>query len=152
MPPASPAPGWSSGLVCTEGVATRRGVPERRKGPAGTWNLPPLLDPISSCTGGATHPCRLSILQQRQDDHMSGPSISQPSVHRELPGTGRTAVVTGASSGIGAATATRLAADGFAVVLGARRLDRLTELAERIGGRALPLDGTGEARGRAVCR
>ena len=73
---------------------------------------------------------------------MSGPS---PTPSRALPGSGRTAVVTGASSGIGAATAERLAAEGYSVVLGARRLDRLTELAERIGGRALPLDVTDDA-------
>jgi NADP-dependent 3-hydroxy acid dehydrogenase YdfG len=54
-------------------------------------------------------------------------------------------VVTGASSGIGAATAERLGAEGFDVVLGARRIDRLTELAERIGGRALQLDVTDDA-------
>ncbi|MEX5717543.1 SDR family oxidoreductase [Geodermatophilus maliterrae] len=73
---------------------------------------------------------------------MPGPADAIPPPARPLPGTGRTAVVTGASSGIGAATAARLAAEGFDVVLGARRLDRLTELADGIGARALPLDVT----------
>ena len=53
-----------------------------------------------------------------------------------------TAVVTGGSSGIGAATARRLAALGFDVVIGARRRDRLEEVAEPIGARALSLDVT----------
>jgi NADP-dependent 3-hydroxy acid dehydrogenase YdfG len=52
------------------------------------------------------------------------------------------AVVTGASSGIGAATAAALVEAGFEVVVGARRLDRLREVAEPIGALALPLDVT----------
>lgn len=59
------------------------------------------------------------------------------------------AVVTGASSGIGAATARRLASDGFQVVAAARRADRLTEVVDEIiaaGGAAVgvPTDVTSD--------
>jgi NADP-dependent 3-hydroxy acid dehydrogenase YdfG len=54
----------------------------------------------------------------------------------------RTAVVTGASSGIGEATARALAAAGFNVVAAARRLERCEKLAEEIGGQAIYLDVT----------
>ncbi|MCW4354982.1 SDR family NAD(P)-dependent oxidoreductase [Hoyosella sp. YIM 151337] len=62
-----------------------------------------------------------------------------------IPENTRVAVVTGASSGIGAATARALAAAGFHVIAGARRRDRVEELAREIGGTALPLDVTDEA-------
>lgn len=55
---------------------------------------------------------------------------------------GKIAVVTGASSGIGAATARALGRAGFRVIVGARRLDRLREVAEPLGATALPLDVT----------
>jgi NADP-dependent 3-hydroxy acid dehydrogenase YdfG len=52
------------------------------------------------------------------------------------------AVVTGASGGIGAATARALAAEGFEVVCAARRADRIEALAEEIEGRAVVCDVT----------
>ena len=69
------------------------------------------------------------------------------------PLEGRVAAITGASSGIGEATALALAGAGATVALGARRTDRIESLAERIesdGGRALALacDVTDEGQAR----
>jgi NADP-dependent 3-hydroxy acid dehydrogenase YdfG len=49
-------------------------------------------------------------------------------------------VITGASSGIGAATVRALAGEGFDVVAAARRVERCEELVNEVGGRALRLD------------
>lgn len=60
-------------------------------------------------------------------------------------------MVTGASAGIGASTAARLASEGFDVVVGARRLDRLEDVARPIGARAIPLDVCDTASVEAFC-
>lgn len=61
------------------------------------------------------------------------------------------AVVTGASSGIGEATARILAAGGFYVCLGARRLDVLESLASELNGTAIFLDVTSVASVEEFC-
>lgn len=78
-----------------------------------------------------------------EHNHAGGPN---------MPGSGtQIAVVTGASSGIGAATARRLARDGFHVVLGARRLDQIQALADEIGGSAYPVDVTDQLSVDGFC-
>ncbi len=51
----------------------------------------------------------------------------------------RVAVVTGASSGIGEATARRLAADGYRVALLARRVERIAAIADELGNSSIAI-------------
>jgi NADP-dependent 3-hydroxy acid dehydrogenase YdfG len=70
--------------------------------------------------------------------------MSSPSQSRKV------AVVTGASSGIGDATAKTLARQGFHVVAVARRADRIEALARDIGGTAIVTDVTDDAAVKAL--
>ena len=62
----------------------------------------------------------------------------------------RVAVVTGASSGIGEATARALAADGYRVALLARRADRITALADELGNGVIAIQADVTDRGSIV--
>lgn len=61
------------------------------------------------------------------------------------------AVITGASSGIGAATARQLHEAGFGLVLGARRLEKVQKIGEPLGALCLPLDVTDADSVKAFC-
>ncbi|MEE4022023.1 SDR family oxidoreductase [Gordonia sp. PKS22-38] len=69
-------------------------------------------------------------------------STTQNGTAEQAKAEPKVAVVTGASSGIGAATARQLASQGYHVVLGARRTELIDELAAEIGGTGRRLDVT----------
>jgi short-subunit dehydrogenase len=86
-------------------------------------------------TGGAP---RIATISRRASYNNGNRSIFQESIMQSAP----VILITGASSGIGAATARQFARQGYRVVLAARRFDRLEALAEEIcqaGGQALPV-------------
>jgi NAD(P)-dependent dehydrogenase (short-subunit alcohol dehydrogenase family) len=74
--------------------------------------------------------------------HLIGTSMNIPAPHFSVDLTGQTALVTGASSGLGLRFAKVLAAAGARVAVAARRMERLEELVKQIqeaGAEALPI-------------
>lgn len=63
---------------------------------------------------------------------------------------GKVVVITGASSGLGEATARHLAGEGAKLVLGARRIDRLRALATEVAGAAIQTDVTDREQVKAL--
>lgn len=100
-----------------------------------SFSFPALQSPTSEAVLGG--PAGPTFLTRRRHARPMEPTPPEP------PSLdGRTAAVTGASSGIGEAVAERLAAEGMRVALGARRKERLDAVAKRIeadGGEALPV-------------
>ena len=80
----------------------------------------------------------------REQDTKASPMIQPMTDNPMTDNSGKTALVTGASSGIGEATALQLAELGYTVYAGARRVDRMSDLADR-GIRTRPVDVTDDA-------
>src|SRR5260221_13915414 len=117
---------------------------------------------MDGCPAPVSHDERERVIEQetapwreRSRGKRNGPAVRERRVKMSNSLEGKVALVTGASSGIGEATALALAAQGARVAAAARRGDRLAALVKRIeerGGQAMPLvvDVANEAQVRGM--
>src|SRR5579871_3000281 len=111
----------------------RTGVRSGKVRPGGPSNRPRCAFVVCTyaCTGACTGAC--TSAHHGNSDMLSPMGTGAGIVD------GRVALVTGASSGIGAGIAKMLAAEGARVALAARRRDELESVAKEIGSSAVPI-------------
>ena len=135
--------GW--GCVCAAAASAFTGRPAAA--PSARPNRAP---PSRASTSGRDGPLRSPLTEAssrhnthspwRSQPYVTGRSVPQAYHGERMAAAERVAIVTGASSGIGEATARVLARAGFRIVAGARRVDRLESLEATAGATHLPLD------------
>src|SRR5437762_1318611 len=142
--------GWRSSPACRCPAPARRPCSPRRRRPsrqsseqtrASPSAHPPRSPPAISSTKASRPPSGLGPTETGQRPCQGGVPSRWPTSHRKaetlMASSDRIAVVTGAGSGIGRASALALSREGWSVVLAGRRKDALEGTASQAKGRTL---------------
>jgi NADP-dependent 3-hydroxy acid dehydrogenase YdfG len=122
---------WAASRVTVKGVNSRDGFQNRAGRPDNAGNFRP-----KAAFTASSHEKIRNDARPTDDEIRIGP-LTGGKAEIMIEGIeGKVVVITGASSGLGEATARRLSSEGAKVVLGARRADRLKGLANELGAEA----------------